>query len=930
MATGDYGQRFNLNGIRKVLLLAWSIIAPPMAVLGQTTYTPYAFTTMSSQGSSGSTLFVIQPYDICVDTPTNMYLACYTDYTVRKLSTPDGTNWSITLFAGAANSSGTNDGTGGSARFTYPNSVATDSHGNVFVSDSGNNTIRKITPAGVVTTFAGKAGTSGNLNGSGGAARFNGIVHLAIDRDDNIYAVEYGNNRLRKITPGGAVSTLAIGAPTVAEYGGGACVDAAGNIFLASSTLYTIRKCSPGGVVTTIAGLQGVTGSTDGTNSAARFNVPNDIAVDTYGNLYVTDAGNSTIRRITPDGTNWIVRTIAGSPGLTGTGNGTGSAARFKNPIGIAVDANGKVYVADTPNGIIRAGLPNGVNRWTSGVNGRWEETAKWSAGIPSLGNTANYITNAATKIALIDATTTANFPASLNINNLLLSAPAGSTNYLAMFNTGLATPLKIHERFFIDSGGVVAITNSAIAVDYGLAVGLTNGNAFLNIVGGGVVTDSLGYVGLDDAGLNGVLVSGVGSTWNNQTSLTVGYYSGNTNGVFVEAGASLIVGGTASIGEGCDNNAVIVHNPGSQMTSGSSLKLGVDAGNDNSLIVVDGATVSIGAGGIDIGDGGDNNTVSVSTNSTLTSAGPIRLINGGGPEGNALLISSGGQVVTPQLVVSNGSYVALNGGTLDTGGTTVDNGLPYFVGIGADPATMHLSGGTHSFALGLGITTGAALTGCGNINSYLTVVDAGGRISPDLSCPMSFSGSLSNRGIVTASSTLPVGTNFSQTAAGTLQVVLGGAGAGAYGRLNVSGAAELTGSLSVTFTNGFVPATNNTFTILSAGSRNGTFQNFTYPTNLVGMKLTYTATSVIIEVTNAPPSVIPVMTGSPVIFNGQFGANFSGKPNANYSIEYTDGMSPPNWQTLTNIVASPAGGFGFQDLPAPPSRYYRARYVGN
>jgi hypothetical protein len=95
-------------------------------------------------------------------------------------------------------------------------------------------------------------------------------------------------------------------------------------------------------------------------------------------------------------------------------------------------------------------------------------------------------------------------------------------------------------------------------------------------------------------------------------------------------------------------------------------------------------------------------------------------------------------------------------------------------------------------------------------------------------------------------------------------------------------------------------------------------------------MKITYTATSAIIEVTNAPPSVVPIVTGSPTISNGQFGANFSGKPNASYAIEYTDGMSPPNWQTLTNIVASPGGGFGFVDLPAQPSRFYRARYVGN
>src|SRR4051812_42343604 len=227
MRKRDHGQNFYLKGIQTALLLAWSMIVLPTTILGQTAYTPYAFTTMSSLGSSGTTLFVIQPYDICVESPTNIYLACYTDYTIRKLSTPDGTNWSITVFAGFPNSAGANDGTGTGARFTYPNSVATDSHGNVFVSDSANHTIRKITPAGEVTTFAGKAAVHGTNDGIGGDARFYGVVHLAIDKADNIYAVEYSNNRLRKITPGGAVSTLAVGAPTVAEYGGGACVDAA-------------------------------------------------------------------------------------------------------------------------------------------------------------------------------------------------------------------------------------------------------------------------------------------------------------------------------------------------------------------------------------------------------------------------------------------------------------------------------------------------------------------------------------------------------------------------------------------------------------------------------------------------------------------------------------------------------------------------------
>ena len=109
-------------------------------------------------------------------------------------------------------------------------------------------------------------------------------------------------------------------------------------------------------MVSTVAGLAGISGSADGTNSAARFNLPQGVAVSAAGNLYVTDSLNDTIRKVRPAGTNWVVSTLAGLAGATGSTDGTGSAARFNNPNGVAVDGLGRLFVADSDNFTIRLG----------------------------------------------------------------------------------------------------------------------------------------------------------------------------------------------------------------------------------------------------------------------------------------------------------------------------------------------------------------------------------------------------------------------------------------------------------------------------------------------------------------------------------------------------------------------------------------------
>ena len=270
--------------------------------------------------------------------------------------------YSIATLAGSSGY-GSADGVGANARFEHPWAVALDQSGNLFVADTDNHTIRKITPAGVVSTFAGLAGYRGASDGTGRAARFDKPIGLAVDPEGYIYVADYGSNTIRKITPAGAVTTVAglagmsgsaDGVGAIARFYNpqGVAVDQDRNVYVADAGNHTIRKITPAGAVSTLAGQAGAYGSTDGPGATARFALPRDVATDNSGDVYVADASNSTIRKITPAG---VVSTLAGSPGVRGSADGIGSAARFNNPQGICVDrASGVLYVADTGSRKIR------------------------------------------------------------------------------------------------------------------------------------------------------------------------------------------------------------------------------------------------------------------------------------------------------------------------------------------------------------------------------------------------------------------------------------------------------------------------------------------------------------------------------------------------------------------------------------------------
>ncbi len=264
------------------------------------------------------------------------------------------------------------------ARFSTPSGIVADSSGNTFVADRGNHTIRKVTPDGFVSTYAGTAGASGSSDGTGAAARFNSPRGLAIDASGTIYVADDGNHAIRKVAPGGVVTTLAglSGFPGSTDDTGSlarftnpaaVAVDSDGNVYVADDGNHTIRKITPAGAVTTVAGTAGSIGSTDATGFNARFAYPTGIAVDANGTLYVADRYNDTVRTITTDG---VVTTLAGVPGGQGSTDGTGTIARFNGPSDVAVDQNGNVFVADTGNHTIRKIAPGGVVTTVAGTAG--------------------------------------------------------------------------------------------------------------------------------------------------------------------------------------------------------------------------------------------------------------------------------------------------------------------------------------------------------------------------------------------------------------------------------------------------------------------------------------------------------------------------------------------------------------------------------
>ncbi len=318
---------------------------------------------------TGTAASFTNPVGIAVDASGNVYVTEQSVHIIRRI-TPAGV---VTTLAGQAGVAGSANGSALSSTFNSPYGIAVNSTGEVFVADSFNQVIRKIS-AGVVTTFAGSVNNIGSANGVGGAAQFYNPAGIAVDSADNLYVADSSNHVIRRITPAGSVSTFsglsgggyANGASTVSRYYNPkhVAVDSSGNVYVTEDQHQLIRKITPAQVSSDFAGTQYAGGTTDATGAAARFFAPLGVAVNGTGPIYVTDSGNHTVRRIT---TARVVTTLAGSLAQSGATNNTGALARFSNPSGIVADASGNIFVADFFNLQIRRITPAGVTTTFAG-----------------------------------------------------------------------------------------------------------------------------------------------------------------------------------------------------------------------------------------------------------------------------------------------------------------------------------------------------------------------------------------------------------------------------------------------------------------------------------------------------------------------------------------------------------------------------------
>jgi len=304
------------------------------------------------------------PYGITVDGLGSAFITDSGNGVIRKVDLATG---KVSTLAGVGPQKGWNDGPAAQAAFSMPAGIAVDAAGNAYVAEANNSVIRKISPQGVVSTLAGQHGVAGSDNGQGTAAAFNAPYDVALDSAGNLFVADFGNNCIRKITPNGTVSVFA-GIP-----GGGGWTDGPGasalfsgpeslvmasdgNLYVADTWNSVIRKITPDGAVSTYAG-SGNYALTDGIGTAADFAGPSGITEDSSGHLIVADTYNSAIRTI--ELATGSVSTLAG--GTRGAKDGNGSEAFFDTPLRVLADPAGFLLVSDYYNNAIRKVTSSGV-----------------------------------------------------------------------------------------------------------------------------------------------------------------------------------------------------------------------------------------------------------------------------------------------------------------------------------------------------------------------------------------------------------------------------------------------------------------------------------------------------------------------------------------------------------------------------------------
>jgi autotransporter-associated beta strand protein len=785
---------------------------------------------------------------------------------------------------------------GTDALFLYPSSIALDSSGNLYVTDSFGNTVRKVTSAGVVSTLAGSAGLAGSQNGTGDSARFNQPGGVAVDSSGNVYVADTGNGTIRKIAAGGVVTTLAgtagvlgnvDGTGSAASFGSpsGLAVDSSGNIYVADSFNATIRKVTSAGVVSTLAGTATVRGTADGTGSAARFNYPNGVAVDAAGNVYVADTYNATIRKITPAG---VVTTLAGLAGVSGADNGTGIMALFNQPYGVTVDAAGNVYVADTANSTIRrvtsagvvttlagtpgiAGLENGA-----GANALFNQPhalafAGGSLYVADTGNAtvrvvaANNDVSTITMMAAPASTTPAGGGSSTPVSGGTTTPASsggggGAPSHLFL---GLLALLAAARKWLkptagLKSSSLIALPAAALAV---LISSPTTGSAQST---GSILLSSTGAYTAGASGVvltpgtpsfvttftaDGVIANGSAPASLRATAVAVTLTGVNTytNGTYIDAGS--LIASTSSLPA---NQAVTLAN-----SSTLTLNQAAD-GTFGGVISGSGSLTKLGAGVLTLTGSNTYNGGTTVTAGTLTATAATL------PGNQSVAVATGATLAFNQAVA--GTFA----GNITGSGTVQKKGAASLSLTRTTSNPVDILAGSLYFNSGLGNTTiasGALLGGGGTIN-----------------------GNLVNNGTLTpafSTGTVTVTGKFTQATTGTLVIQL--ASGSSFDQLSVTGAAALAGTVQIDVLGG-LDLKGKSFTFLTAaGGVTGTFG-------------TVTGTAI---VTNIPTAVAAVTYGANSVTFA-----IVQRPFATFALT-------PNQRAIANAVqASPALNAVFVALP--------------
>ncbi|KAI8904840.1 hypothetical protein EDD86DRAFT_258662 [Gorgonomyces haynaldii] len=293
------------------------------------------------------------PYAIKSNASGYLFVADYSGYKIRVIS-PSGL---VSTLAGNGNYGYTN-GNAASAAFSYPSGLCLDTTGNVYVADYNNHCIRMISLDGTVSTFVGSlTGTSGTTNAVGTSAKFNYPTDCEFDSQGNMYVVDSSNHRIRKVTPSGSVTTLVGGLAGFLDANGtdarftypyNLVISPSDDLYIAENVNRRIRKVTLDGVVTTLAG-DGSQAVVDGTGTSASFDAPQGIAFGPSGDLYVVEGLQHRVRKVTLSG---VVTTIAGT--VSGYINGDETVARLRNPTGLAFNSSGVLFIADFNNNRIR------------------------------------------------------------------------------------------------------------------------------------------------------------------------------------------------------------------------------------------------------------------------------------------------------------------------------------------------------------------------------------------------------------------------------------------------------------------------------------------------------------------------------------------------------------------------------------------------